>query len=85
MKQIELQQFVARKKRMTSKEFTKITDKIFGKNDIMQTATYLGVTWRQIYNYKKGVTDIPNPVALCLFQKNIIDQIPQSWIGKIDG
>ena len=72
MKKIELQQFVARKKRMTSKEFTKITDKIFGKNDIMQTATYLGVTWRQIYNYKKGVTDIPHPVALCLFQKNII-------------
>ena len=85
MKKIELQQFVARKKRMTSKEFTKITDKIFGKNDIMQTATYLGVTWRQIYNYKQGVTDIPNPVALWLFQKNIIDQIPQSWIGKIDG
>ena len=81
MKKQEIEEFVARKKRMSHKQFTKLTDEMFGNNQILKTATYLGITWRQIYNYRKGVTD----VALCLFQKKIMDRIPQSWISKLNG
>ena len=81
MKQKEIENFTLRKKTMKSQEFTLMMTELFGKNRL-NMAKYLGITWRQVYNYENGKTAIPNPVALCLHQKKILDRIPKSWINK---
>ena len=82
MKRIELETFVKRKKKMTSDQFDGLMSEMFEGN-ILDVATYLGLTWRQVYNYKNGATVIPNPVALCLLQKRKLDNIPSSWLRTL--
>ena len=82
MKRIELETFVKRKKKMTSEQFDGLIVEMF-KDNILDVATYLGLTWRQVYNYKNGATVIPNPVALCLLQKRKLDNIPNSWLRTL--
>ena len=82
MKRIELETFVKRKKKMTSEQFDGLMSEMFEGN-ILDVATYLGLTWRQVYNYKNGATVIPNAVALCLLQKRKLDNIPNSWLRTL--
>ena len=82
MKRIELETFVKRKKKMTSDQFDGLMAEMFSGN-ILDVATYLGLTWRQVYNYKNGATVIPNAVALCLLQKRKLDNIPNSWLRSL--
>tara|TARA_R100000808_G_C2146157_1_gene154039 strand:- start:2199 stop:2450 length:252 start_codon:yes stop_codon:yes gene_type:complete len=82
VKRIELETFVKRKKKMTSEQFDELVGEMF-KGNVLDTATYLGLTWRQVYNYKNGMTIIPNPVALCLLQKRKLDKIPNAWLRQI--
>ena len=82
MKRIELETFVKRKKKMTSDQFDGLMAEMFSGN-ILDVATYLGLTWRQVYNYKNGATVIPNAVALCLLQKRKLDNIPNSWLRTL--
>ena len=82
MKRIELENFVKRSNKMTSGEFDDLVNEIF-KGKVLDTATYLGLTWRQVYNYKNGATVIPNAVALCLLQKRKLDNIPNAWLRQI--
>ena len=82
MKRIELENFVKRSNKMTSGEFDDLVNEIF-KGKVLDAATYLGLTWRQVYNYKNGATVIPNAVALCLLQKRKLDNIPNAWLRQI--
>ena len=82
MKRIELETFVKRKKKMTSDQFDGLMAEMFEGN-ILNVATYLGLTWRQVYNYRNGATVIPNAVALCLLQKRKLDNIPNSWLRTL--
>ena len=82
MKRIELETFVKRKKKMTPIQFDGLMVEMF-EGDILDVATYLGLTWRQVYNYKNGATVIPNAVALCLLQKRKLDNIPNAWLRTL--